>query len=825
MKKITAVLLALVMLVSAVSLGSPAVFAADGEGVRFDGTDKMSILSSVSEIIFGDLNRDGRLKSADVIMLRKLLAGADNDGELSSDVGERADVNRDGRVSTRDILFLRKVIVGIADAYTEMAEVRAEYDSGENAAVIKAAMAGELNISVDVSKLATDAEAVSLHYKSDVESDGTVFADGVRVGVIDASEGAYRGAILKLPNSGCKKLEIVFRGVKVGDRVYVDSFCASAKLAFCEEFATQREESLNGSGINSSSCAVIKPESGMLSSPNNTEIAEENGCVKLTATKTSGDPYVTLDLEEQKLSADVYKYLVYVCKIPSSNRGSNPSGEIFLCAGATTGATAGRSVKFSLSADNSFESHILDLSKLTYWKGDIHSLRVDFFGNPTVGDTCYVDSIIFCKNSSDAETAAANAAALANSTSTATGGAVRDALFSKGTRDSNSSEYISGDTLYISAGTADRFTKSRFENRISQTMKNASGVAASIDVTCGWSTLKSSYDRDESAKCGVTCKISAGEGCYMAYIPIDVFVKEIIFDNDLGSDCDDGGATAMLVRAHRDGVCKVLAITSCVYNPWTPRCLKKICDYFGVYDIEIGENRDRSTLDTPDWYTCTKAPAEKYYGGVYPQFESNVALIRRLLNDSHGDVTFVTTGALSTVYALLQSDGDKACPLTGEELFKSKVGHYVCGGGNFPKGTSENNFMMDPEAVNVTVNEILWDFPVTFVGAEVSGIVRSGKSLRGRYDYILRDIYLNCPSAVQQGFETNGYFSWDHGVVYYALHGTGDGLFGVRSGYTVTPYGEMGQITISADGGRHDYVVRNASTDVLSSIYETQIVP
>ena len=132
---------------------------------------------------------------------------------------------------------------------------------------------------------------------------------------------------------------------------------------------------------------------------------------------------------------------------------------------------------------------------------------------------------------------------------------------------------------------------------------------------------------------------------------------------------------------------------------------------------------------------------------------------------------------------------------------------------------------MDPEAVDMSINVYLKGFPVTFVGAEVSGQARSGRCLAGKTDYILRDIYLNCSSAVSNNFESKGYWSWDQGVVYYALHGTGDGHFGVKSGYTVVPHSSGGTLSLYNNGGCHEYVVRISSYTTLAEIYDYQMVP
>ena len=43
---------------------------------------------------------------------------------------------------------------------------------------------------------------------------------------------------------------------------------------------------------------------------------------------------------------------------------------------------------------------------------------------------------------------------------------------------------------------------------------------------------------------------------------------KIIFDTDIGWDCDDAGALAMLHRLCDKGEAELLAVTHCMANPW-----------------------------------------------------------------------------------------------------------------------------------------------------------------------------------------------------------------------------------------------------------------
>jgi len=386
-----------------------------------------------------------------------------------------------------------------------------------------------------------------------------------------------------------------------------------------------------------------------------------------------------------------------------------------------------------------------------------------------------------------------------------------------------SSEYTDGATLHMSGGTPDRLKKETIEKRIAKAAERSGLHNVSCEITNGFDELKKEYEKEELSKKKLTLSMACDEGRSEEEITLEIKVKNVIFDHDLGSDCDDGGAVAVLLNAHREGVCRALAITSCVFNPYASYCVSLMCEYFCVDDIEIGINTERDTLSSDGWWQCSKKQAEKYYtklGRPYPEYESNVPLIRRKLAESRGGVTLLTTGSLTTLLPLVQSQPDDISPLDGVELFREKVGHYVCGGGVFPGGTQESNFLCDPVAADKVINEYLKGYPITFFGAEVAGGTFSGIVMKqDKYkDYILRDIYEHHrPNDCNHN-------SWDLGTMHYSVFGTTYPFFEIKKGYTVEPYGTGGCMHLY-EGGVHDYVVRKVPYEALSDTFNELIVP
>ena len=60
--------------------------------------------------VWGDVNGDGDVNMKDVLLLRKIIAGAE---KVDEETEARADVDGDGNVNMKDVLMLRKVIAGV----------------------------------------------------------------------------------------------------------------------------------------------------------------------------------------------------------------------------------------------------------------------------------------------------------------------------------------------------------------------------------------------------------------------------------------------------------------------------------------------------------------------------------------------------------------------------------------------------------------------------------------------------------------------------------------------------------------------------------------
>lgn len=118
----------------------------------------------------------------------------------------------------------------------------------------------------------------------------------------------------------------------------------------------------------------------------------------------ASDPQLLLNLTgmNPRLKASDFKSLLIIYRVPVGASSKALQTELFISSGTVTGPTAGKSVMYNISKSDSYSTQIVDLSSLSWWSGNIHSIRVDSFTNASVGDTMYIDSIIFCADQNEA---------------------------------------------------------------------------------------------------------------------------------------------------------------------------------------------------------------------------------------------------------------------------------------------------------------------------------------------------------------------------------------------------------------------------------------
>ena len=289
----------------------------------------------------------------------------------------------------------------------------------------------------------------------------------------------------------------------------------------------------------------------------------------------------------------------------------------------------------------------------------------------------------------------------------------------------------------------------------------------------------------------------------------------IILDTDIGPDCDDAGAVAVLNALADRGEAKLLAMACCTSSEWGAPCVQAINTYYGRPDIPVGTcKREGFLTDSPyNGPVAREFPNTLKTGHAAPDARN---LYREVLaKQPDHSVVFCAIGPLNNLADLLATKPDVHSPLTGKQLVAQKVRLLVDMGGGFPGG-KEWNFEQDVPAAQEVTHE--WPTPIVFSGAEIGAAIQTGARL-----------YTETPKSnpVRRAYElyTNSQNrnSWDLTAALCAVRG-------------VEPYwslGGPGRCHVTHNGGnewemghksRHAYLVAKTPVPELAKVIEDLMV-
>lgn len=254
---------------------------------------------------------------------------------------------------------------------------------------------------------------------------------------------------------------------------------------------------------------------------------------------------------------------------------------------------------------------------------------------------------------------------------------------------------------------------------------------------------------------------------------------KLIVDTDIGADCDDAGALAVMHKLADNGLCEILAITHCLSTQCGAAAIDAINRYYGRPDIPIG------TLKKEGYYSSFfKNPEDRTYGNAlqeefetaYPpgaECEDAVVLLRRTLaNAEDGSITFVSIGPFTVLRYLLESMPDKYSKLDGTELFNRKVKTLCSMGGYFAaeeitpysddlKYQYEYNITEDLESIWLAA--LMIDVPWVFAPVELGNKIITGDRMVMSHDK------KNPVCRSYEIFTGKGRESWDLCTMLYAV--------------------------------------------------------
>lgn len=256
---------------------------------------------------------------------------------------------------------------------------------------------------------------------------------------------------------------------------------------------------------------------------------------------------------------------------------------------------------------------------------------------------------------------------------------------------------------------------------------------------------------------------------------------KIIFDTDIGGDCDDTGALAMVHRLAEKGLCELLCVTVSTSNPYSAGCADAINRWYNRV-VPIGQTDKVIPGDDEKFFEvcygkhiCENFENDYYGTGKKP--ENAVKLLRKTLATSSEKVNFIVIGSLVNVAGLLLSKPDEISSLSGEELIKQKVECFSVMGGHFPKDGDEEVWfgteqMLAECNIKVDISSAKIFFEKCPVNCVVSQFFIGWKMLTGN---VLIERERKNPVAESYFVHSHGNrSSWDLTSAYYAILGTGD---------------------------------------------------
>ena len=279
--------------------------------------------------------------------------------------------------------------------------------------------------------------------------------------------------------------------------------------------------------------------------------------------------------------------------------------------------------------------------------------------------------------------------------------------------------------------------------------------------------------------------------------------EKILIDTDLGSDCDDAGALALLHNMAEEGMAKTIGITHCASEISGAIALKVINEWYKRSDIPIGRLTRYKFLEGEKCTSFTKKTAESYIEShEIPRFEDSVKVMRKALVENTG-VTLVTIGMMNNVADLLRSEPDEISDKNGLELVRDSVRCMYSMGGNFKDFEYEEyNIKTDVKSANYVAAH--FPAPIIYAGFELGCDIKTGNNLKNGSD----------ENPVRKMYDILGGlgFSWDPITAYCAIRQENK-FFDKNSEKTIS-FDDRGR-TICTDGGKDFYLVMTAELEAV----------
>jgi hypothetical protein len=290
--------------------------------------------------------------------------------------------------------------------------------------------------------------------------------------------------------------------------------------------------------------------------------------------------------------------------------------------------------------------------------------------------------------------------------------------------------------------------------------------------------------------------------------------KNIIFDDDYPLYADGMAAHYILLELERAGYAKVLTVVADSSNTYSAPAMAAVNRAFGRAGIPVGAYHGGVSSGSSNSAWSHQITAQfGTAGDVRSNYPDAVTTLRTALAAAaNGSVTYVSTGFLTNLAALLQSSPDPSSSLTGTQLVAAKVAEIVIMGGDYPTGRGEFNFAGDPaSAAYVFAHSPV---AITGTGASLGAsiMVRPPGGLNRTTDPLTFALSMKGEAS------TGGY---DPLAVHYAVMGLQHNYIIAGAGGVNTVNPSNGDNSWSATGDKTSYLAKLLSDSQLANVYST----
>ncbi|MBE6633336.1 MAG: hypothetical protein E7620_03215 [Ruminococcaceae bacterium] len=248
------------------------------------------------------------------------------------------------------------------------------------------------------------------------------------------------------------------------------------------------------------------------------------------------------------------------------------------------------------------------------------------------------------------------------------------------------------------------------------------------------------------------------------YEPILTHPRLFTVETDIGVDCDDTGALAILFRTMRERSLPLGAVISCSSNQWGCGAASAIAEYYGLKNLPLAMPRDGDYLTEERYHVYDRVLAEEYSegyrNGSLACEDAIEAYIRLMEQAPPNGVVLITVGPLHLMGELW----DRASGLITE-----KVHALICMGGvygQFEKyGHREYNFFTHADATKKVFEN--FPCPIYCIGMELGRAIPAGFERADPRNPVNRAYEIHTKGRMQRP-------TWDPLTVLFALEGEGE---------------------------------------------------